>query len=80
MCKGKKTLWNIIQYWYFMLGCDLRLFHSILQYNISLHHDIYCDSGLPYYTCLFTLTNYNFILFSLKCNDDVLFFSYNHFH
>ena len=56
------------------------IFDSILQYNISLHHNIYCDSGLPYYTCLFMLTNHNFILFSLKCNDDVLFFSYNHLH
>ena len=31
------------------------IFHSILQYNISLHHDIYCDSGLPYYTRLLRL-------------------------
>ena len=41
------------------------IFHSILQNNISLHHDIYCDPGLPYYTHLFTLTNHNF-LFSLN--------------
>ena len=55
-------------------------FHSILQFNISLHHDIYCDSGLPYYTRLFTLVKHNFIIFSSKCNDDVLFLSYNHLH
>ena len=55
------------------------IFHSILQYNISLHHDIYCDSGLPHYTCLITLTNDILILFSSKYND-VLFLSYNHLH
>ena len=54
------------------------IFSSILQYNISLHHDIYCDSGLPYYIRLFMLTNLNFILFSLKYN--ILFLSYNHLH
>ena len=34
----------------------IHIFHSILQYNISLHHDIYCDSSLA-----FTLKNHNFI-------------------
>ena len=56
------------------------IFHSILQCNRYLHHDIYCDSGLPYYTRLIKPTNHIFILFSSKCNDDVLFLSYNHLH
>ena len=45
-----------------------------------LHHDIYCDSGLPYNTRLNTLTNNIFILFPSTCNDDVLFLSHNHLH
>ena len=56
------------------------IFHSILLYNIYLHQDIYCDSGLPYYTHLITLTNHIFILFSWKYDDDVLFLCYNHLY
>ena len=56
------------------------ILYSILQCNISLPHDIYCDSGLPYYTRLNTLTKHIFILCPSTCNDDVLFLSYNHQH